>query len=229
MLHATRLLGHVHALLDDVADLVLSRACVVCGELGSVLCAECWPTLVDPQVTSLVAAPGLDVCAAGRYRGGLQRAVLAHKEGRVLALTRALGGLLAVAMVDAVDGRPGSVPVVPIPAHRASLGRRGFDSLEAIIAAARRDLSLVGIDLVVHRPLGRSTDTGHQRGRSGFDRTQALRGSMHCRPMSIVDPVFVVDDVVTTGSTLAEARRALRAAGVEVCGAVAIAVTPPRE
>ena len=74
---------------------------------------------------------------------------------------------------------------------------------------------------------------GGQKGLGRGDRAQRVRGSMRVRrglfAPARVDgrPCIIVDDVLTTGATLAEAARALRAAGALVRGAVVLAATRP--
>ena len=217
------------ALVADVADLVLSRSCVACGELGHVLCPACWPGLVDPhlhvQAGDLV---GVEVRVASAYAGAVQRLVIAHKEHRVLALARPLGGLLAVAVAGSLVGAD-PVDLVPIPPHADSLRRRGFDPVADLVAAARRDLAALGLPVRVHPLLERGLDRGHQVGRSRLERARAAHDTFRivagsARPGRVI----VVDDVVTSGATVAAAARALRGAGIVVAGVAAMAGTPLR-
>ena len=73
---------------------------------------------------------------------------------------------------------------------------------------------------------------GGQKGLGRGDRAQRVRGSMRVRrglfaPEVSGRPCIIVDDVLTTGATVAEAARALRAAGAVVRGAVVVAATRP--
>lgn len=73
---------------------------------------------------------------------------------------------------------------------------------------------------------------GGQKGLGRGDRAQRVRGSMRVRrglfaPEVDGRPCIIVDDVLTTGATVAEAARALRAAGAVVRGAVVVAATRP--
>ncbi|KQN95479.1 phosphoribosyltransferase [Arthrobacter sp. Leaf69] len=78
-------------------------------------------------------------------------------------------------------------------------------------------------------PLG---GAGGQKALGRGERAQRVRGSMRVRrgvlaPVVHGQPCIIVDDVLTTGATLAEAARALRAAGALVRGAVVLAATRP--
>ena len=220
----------VRALAADVADLVLSRSCVVCGALGQMVCPECWTDSLDPHLHPEASASlGLPVQVAAPYTGGVQRLVIGHKEHRAPALARPLGGLLAVAVLHLVGERRG-VDLVPIPAHLQSVGRRGFDSVAQIQAWAVRDLRAAGLQVRTLPLLVRTVDHGRQVGRGRGERAVSVHGTMRAMPTAGRPArVVVIDDVVTSGATLMEASRALGAVGVTVLGAAAVAGTPRRQ
>lgn len=225
------LLALTRGLLTDAVDLVLSRSCIGCGDLGSVMCPACWTQFAQPhphaEAGRILNVP---VVAGTRYEGTMQTAVNAHKERHLHALGPALGGFLAAALLEAAP-QLSFIDVVSIPAHADSLRRRGFDSVAAVVRQARRHLASVGIELRTAEVLVRVRDGGRQVGRSVRAREQALAGSMTVDPRLVRAPgrVVLVDDVVTSGATLAEAARALRAGGIEVIAAAAVAGTPLRQ
>lgn len=118
--------------------------------------------------------------------------------------------------------------LVPVPTSPTALRRRGADLLADAAADATSRLRHRGVPMVT-RPmlehLGRVRD---QAGLSQVQRQKNLVGRFRCAACGPSDTVVLVDDVVTTGATLAEARRALEAAGVRVGGAAALAATPRR-
>jgi predicted amidophosphoribosyltransferase len=107
---------------------------------------------------------------------------------------------------------------VPIPTSGAAFRRRGYRVVELV--AARAGLRVV-------RLLRHTRRTADQRGLDHARRRDNVAGSLRARDAAGLR-VLVLDDVVTTGATLAEAARALRASGAEVVGAVTIAATPRR-
>ena len=176
--------GRVRQVAADVADLVLSRACLSCGALGRVLCPACWDALVDVHLhEASVDAGELPVTVAAEYAGVVQRLVIAHKEQQTLALGGPLGGLLAVALAAvAADLGTRRLDVVPVPPHAASLGRRGFDSVDRILAGAGRSLAASGFEVVRHPVLVRRADAGRQVGRGAVARSRAVRRTMVVQP-----------------------------------------------
>jgi predicted amidophosphoribosyltransferase len=152
--------------------------------------------------------------------------VIAHKERRVLALSRPLGRLLAAAVAAAGVGGP--VVLVPVPSRPSTVRSRGHDPTRAMTAHAGR---LVGAPVV---PLLR-TRPGllDQAGLDAEQRAANLAGSLHCpsgglRRLAGRHPrarVVVCDDVITSGATAREAQRALESVGLEVAAIAAVAAT----
>jgi len=213
-----------HGLRADIADLVLARACAGCDDPGSVLCAACWSHLTRGMVDHDLP-DGSTAVAATQYLGIGKSIVIAHKEHGWHALTPMLGTLLARA-VTAVTAEP--VTLVPIPSHAHSLARRGTDPLADIVGHAARALRLIGQPASRAPLLMRTRDTGALKELGREQRRQAVKSSFalsRC-PVRGLGQVIVVDDVITTGTTIAEAQRALELGGVDVRGAAAVASTP---
>lgn len=126
----------------------------------------------------------------------------------------------------------GSVLLVPVPSARRAVRERGFDAGLALARAAARRLpgTRAGSLLV---PARRVAD---QSGLGAVERQENLADAFRVRGgllgvARLVQPgaaVVVVDDVVTSGASLSEATRALRAGGVEVLGAATVAATVRR-
>ena len=221
-------------LLDDLFDLVLPRTCAGCAapEAGSArLCGTC-RSLLGGQPLGLVrpdpCPPGLPPLAAGTaYHGVVRRLLLAHKERGQTALAGPLGAVLAGA-VQAL-GDLGPVVLCPAPSARSAVRARGHDHALRLARAAAAALCARGFPATAVPLLAPARVVADQSGLDAGARAANLAGALRVRrTVDGVSPVVVVDDVVTTGATLVEATRALRAAGLIVQGAAVVAATVRR-
>lgn len=214
--------GFLRRLAWGALDLVVPQACAGCARPGRAWCPAC---AERSAAGSLVVLAPMPCRAAAPYSGPAGRAVVALKDGGARLLAAPLAGLLAAAVRDLlVDvGWSGRQPVwlVPVPARRAARRRRGMDHTEVLAGRAAALLRRSGI------PAHRCPALRHirpSRDQVGLDRGARWANVDRTLAGLPVPPglVVLVDDVATTGATLAEARRALRAAGVEVSGAATV-------
>jgi predicted amidophosphoribosyltransferase len=173
------------------------------------LCAACAPLPADRQ-TERVA--NVAVRAAGSYEGVFRQAIVALKGGE-----RAYLEPFAALLADLIAA---GVPLIPLPTSRRRQAARGFDQA---VELARRVAALHGsvcCEVLVKRGIA-------QRGLNRRDRLEA-GGRFRLRTGAVLPELaIVIDDVVTTGATLADGIATLRAAGVAVIGGAVLARTPP--
>lgn len=223
------------SLRDAFVDLVLGGTCAGCDRPGVAVCAACraalttvapfraWP---DPVPAGLRPPT-----AATSYGDEVRQVILAHKEDARYALARPLGECLAQAVRVAL-GAGRAVWLCPVPSARSTVRRRGHDPLRRLTVVATRHLRRQGYDVrladaltVVRRPADQAGLSAGER-KANLARAFAARSRWAERLTD--QPVIVVDDVLTTGSTLAEACRALSAGGIPVLGCAVVAATRRR-
>ncbi|HEY3736321.1 MAG TPA: hypothetical protein VGL26_02665 [Jatrophihabitans sp.] len=152
--------------------------------------------------------------AAGVYDAALRRALIAYKERGRRDLARPLGDLLAAAVGEIAVSE---VVLVPVPSSRRAAAGRGGDHMVRLARCC--DLPVVRALRLGHRVLD-SAGLDPQQRRSN------LAGAFRSVPPQGVRSVVLIDDIVTTGATIDEARHALSAAGWHVIGAATVAATP---
>lgn len=217
-------------MLAVLADLVLPHPCAGCDRRGvrltAEVCAECVAAvevLRPKPVRPIPAPPGLPPCFAfGDYAGELRELILAFKERGRHRLAGPLGALLAEVIAFAVDG---PVTLIYIPDTPGAARRRYGDHMRrlAVMAAAR--LRKAGRPAVAAGALKArgGADSAHLD--AGQRRLAALDKFTLKRVPDTPGKVLLIDDIITTGSTLASAAETLREAGVDVRGCVALAAT----
>ncbi|HKA14423.1 MAG TPA: double zinc ribbon domain-containing protein [Myxococcota bacterium] len=135
------------------------------------------------------------------------------------------GPLAAAAELAARAARraPGPAPdlVVPVPLHPRRLRARGFNPALTVARTVSRSVR-APLDATA---LERVRDTPSQTGLDAAARARNVRGALRAR-RGVPERLWLVDDVVTTGATLRESARALRAAGARSVIAVCAARTP---
>jgi predicted amidophosphoribosyltransferase len=213
-------------------DLLVPPVCAVCRAGPAPVCPACLASLellAGPlcRRCGLPAAVDVRECRACRgrrlpfasaraaiaYEAGGRRLVHAFKDGGL----RGLAGPAAT-LVQVVVGDPGPALVTWVPSDRWRLILRGYHppQLLAEELAARWRLPAAGL-------LSRRGRRRPQRGLDTASRRANVRGAFRVETALPPLPVVLVDDVHTTGATLAECARALRAAGAPRVDAVTLA------
>ncbi len=206
----------LHALLD----LVLPVLCAGCGASGSAFCASCIRACAHP----LAVRTPLPVVAHGWYAGALRTALIRYKERGQRDLAEPLAEVLGTALIRAFErAPPGGAVLVPVPSARATARRRGGDHVVRLARKAGRAL-----DLPVRTPLSLRWEVRDSTGLGAAERARNLAGAMAAQPYSgrTGGSAVIVDDIITTGTTVREATRALTEAGWHVSCAAVIAATP---
>ncbi|WBB82394.1 ComF family protein [Micromonospora sp. WMMD882] len=200
------------------------------------VCVDCAATLaaLSPAPSRPVPAPaGLPPCVAlGGYGGVLREVLLAYKERGRHGLARPLGALLAEVVAVAV-GEVRPVVLVPVPDTAAAARARYGDHLGRLARHTAVRLRAAGWPVVVRRPLRASPRpdsvaldrAGRAAVASSAFRLRATRRG------TVGDPgaaLVVLDDILTTGATLAAVSRALTAGGSPPTVAAVLAATRRR-
>lgn len=205
-------------------DLVLPVECGGCGAPSTRWCPACAAELTvrpdEPHVVSPREDPGVPVFALGRYAGARRRAVVGLKEhGRtdlVVPLAAAVAAALHTLIAWGLIVPP--LTVVPAPTRSLAARRRGGDPVAKIARTAAADLPGV----TVEPALAMRAFTRDSVGLSSAQRQRNIRGRVRLRS-PVRGEAVVFDDVVTTGTTAAEAVRVLQTSGTPVTAVLAIA------
>ena len=227
-----RLSGTVAAVISVLADLAFPSRCVGCSDSRGPMCARCRLALSRPRLHRPEPVPvGLPpLTVAGAYAGPVRASLLAYKERGRRDLGGVLSAALAGAVADLVRTAPRPLVLVPVPSVAAAARARGGQHVQRLADGAARTLRRRGIPARVAPILAVTADRPDTAGLSAIERGLAAVGKYGLRRgWSAALPrsgrVVIVDDLVTTGNTMAAAAAALRDAGVRVAGGAAVAGT----
>lgn len=225
--------------MKALLDLVLPLECPGCGARSTHVCAGClaplsarpfpaWPRPTPPGLPPPFAVTG--------YDGPVRALLLGLKEHGLAALRQPLGQALARSVLAACAAA-GAMPVVavqlvPVPSAAAARRQRGDDVVRGLADVAASELRRVGVPAAVVPALRHARAVADSAGLGAEARARNLAGAFGTRRRGLARlggaRVIIVDDLITTGVTLAECAAALTAAGVRVDGCATVAATQRR-
>ena len=239
-------------MLRSLAYRLLPPQCVVCelhaGEPATSICAHCETDFFAPDIDRCercairlpVEQPGARICGRclttvpdfdatttlADYVSPVDGMVLAMKFTARLDLADLFGRLLAHRLLahrlSALSSAASDAIVIPVPLAFERVRQRGFNQSSHI---ARAFAVAAGRRLVLDQLL-RVRNTPPQLSLALKERRRNVRGAFSVQGKLDGQSVFVVDDVMTTGSTLDEAARALKKAGAVHVHNLIVARTP---
>ena len=218
----------------SILDLILPLTCAVCSKEGRYLCVECEPALTrlerpycpkcaEPECEGLCERcvglePRIDsIRAPYRYLGAVRHMAHELKYRNLRAAAPTLGGLMADYLLS--NPVPADV-IVPVPLHSRRERQRGYNQS---LLLAREIGKCFGTE-VDGALLRRSKNTPPQvEMESPEDRRANMSDSFRCEASLEGRKVLLVDDIVTTGSTMFACADALKDAGAASVWGLALA------
>ncbi|WP_423734807.1 ComF family protein [Bifidobacterium felsineum] len=217
-------------------DVLFPRGCAGCDAPDAVLCEQCAGRFDQCRHRALESAGNgadsetpVSVWSAAAYQSVARHAILAWKDHDDVELDAVFGSIMHTLgrrspLVPLCAGR--TVMVVPAPSSPSSMRRRGRWHTLPLAEAVAVGLRERGIDAVA-APMLVSTASGGRSVQqiSSAQRAQRIGGHIAVARGMICqgNAVILVDDIITTGSTLRQCVRACRQSGAQVLGALTLA------
>jgi ComF family protein len=205
--------------ISGFLDALAPPSCAACdAPSGHTFCDACGAISAATVTAELDGVPLLVV---GEYAPPLSTAITRFKYSGRAELSRCLARLL----VPAIErlGLPRGTVLVPVPLHARRLATRGYNQA-ALLAQDLAHGSRLACD---PRLLRRVRETERQVGKSRAERLTNASGAFELRRGSRSADLVLVDDVVTTGSTVRACAQALAEGGANLLGVVALARAHP--
>jgi ComF family protein len=205
--------------LTKIMDVICPHYCVSCGGTGAVLCDSCKKYNMFERAECCIkcgkAGDGMcEECklpfSSGYFVGYLDELVGDMVKKYKYAPTRALSGVLAEMMAEALPCLPEETVVVPVPTIARHVRERGFGHTERLAKEVARLKGWTAKKLVGRRK--NVVQVGSDR---AMRESQAAGAFGVCGKVEVDKVYLVVDDVWTTGATMLEMCKVLRKAGAE--------------
>lgn len=214
----------LQSIRSGLVSLAFEEHCLNCNQDGDLLCAQCCEN--GNCHSQYVKGEAFPVFSRVSYDESAAKVVLAGKESALKSAKKLLAGALADAtlkLCNHLDISEGRIEFVPIPSSRRARMRRGEDFIYELAKLTRDELSNVAplIDFRITPALKVNKNIRDQSGLSEPERDLNLSGAFSIDTnLQRSSRMLLLDDVITTGSTLREAYRALKERNLTVLGAV---------
>ena len=188
--------------MGEISQLLFPELCVGCGQHKGLLCKKCsWEWSGRPIKNQINKIP---LISASYYSHSISKIILRAKEDN----DRRARLLIANSIAQFISA---PMTIVPIPSRKAALRRRGFDHSYLLAKEIARLSSGSALRILkVNRTIRDQTSVSHEA------RFANLAGAYSAKfGNRLTSPVVLIDDLVTTGSSMREAIRALEDAGIK--------------
>jgi len=185
------------------------------GHSNEVLCGHC-----------IRQPPAFDYSySLFRYEGSIVSLIHQLKFSQKIGHARSLGSLLAETGTEYTNkyGMPDGL--LPVPLHRRRLRQRGFNQSSELACSLAKTWSRP----IMFDEVERERKTESQTGLNASQRKKNIRGAFRLTGEVTYDHVLIIDDVVTTGSTVNELASLLKKAGVKQVGVLSLARAPMKQ
>lgn len=212
--------------LLDTLSLLSPIACPGCGEPDVSLCEGCRElfTRAPAEVTLAIRRElfHVPVRACADYSGRARAVILGFKDHGHTRLAPVLAQALTLSLEPLMDQFPGAT-VVPVPSSWQGALRRGVEPTHLLARAIEKLRPSWRVERILRRPFSaRALLSPPSKGLTRRDRLARKVPVMLARALE-GQRFVLLDDVITTGSTMESCARLVRQAGGEVVGAVALA------
>ena len=210
---------------DRLGDIIFPKRCIGCQTYGTGLCEQCLATLP----TAIPAKQSFATALFDYKNPTVKRAIWKFKYGNVRMLAKNFSGRLYDEIIGDLSDHLYTTQkqpflVLPIPLHSQRLRERGYNQSELIVRELIKQDSNNLFEFLPNAILRIRKTKPQAKSDKRATRINNLHGAFMAIPQMVRGrDVIIIDDVITTGATILEARKALRASGARSVRAYVIA------
>lgn len=215
-------------ILNKILDLILPQKCFNCGECGHIICENC--ISIIPRNEKYL---GIDNMAVFSYQNNIMKECVALlKYKKVFSIAKELSRYLYEASLEDVSEtkmmlggfEKDKIILIPVPLHKDKLKSRGYNQSELLvkeIAYNNKECFDIYNDVLLKIRVTESQVLKEKR----QDRIKNLKGAFSIKNKQKIKgkTILLIDDVITTGTTVEECRKTLLEAGARKVIALALA------
>ncbi len=218
--------------MREIFQLLFPVACLVCGLPDAQICSSCH-RIIGPKIRSR-EIDGIKYWAGADYGQQLAKVILLAKEENNTPARNFLADLIVQTfMAASTEFNTENSLFIPIPSSRAANRTRGFRHALLLARIAAKRIEKSGIAKIkVGELLHVNRTISDQSNLNKSERAQNLSGAYSMNTRKKVSnselqdhSIFLIDDLVTTGSSTREGLRALYEAGFGLCGVLSAGVS----
>ncbi|MCF7907069.1 hypothetical protein K9K85_02200 [Patescibacteria group bacterium] len=217
----------INKLKSDFLNIISPQKCLGCQKPGKLICESCSKKIFKLSRSPLLKQkpPLQKIIIALNYQNPLVRKII--KSYKYAPYFQSLKKILSQALISGLRQFPLELKylqkrkfvLTPLPLSSLKLAQRGFNQSELIAQEISSPLSLK----INSRILQKIKNTTSQTNLNAQQRKENVRHSFHCSTSICPPRLILVDDILTSGATLAEAARVLQKAGAQEIWAFVLA------
>lgn len=220
----------------NLADFIFPKKCVSCDKFGAYFCVDCIKKVkyVDMPICPVCQRQSIGgrthpgcfgkyrpdgLVVACRYQDPIRRAIAKVKYKWVFDIEKVFVDLI-VSCLWQID-LPKDIVLVPVPLHAKRENWRGFNQSDVLAKSLSKKFKAAYLDLMF-----RNKETQTQVGLRKDERLTNVRGAFSLRTQADVrgKNIVLVDDVFTSGATMAECAKVLKENGAKSVWGMAVAL-----
>ncbi len=190
----------IQCFLESLLDFIYKRKCIECGCSinGDILCKTCAKTVQNLPCFPQGVVNGYPIYSVFKYEGVIKTLIhnLKFKHNKKCAFY--IAQYLYKYLQDTKSINLGNAIIIPIPTHKNNIYKRGYDNIHLIAL----ELSSLCNTNVLSNVLFKIKPTEHQYNLRAKQRRKNLVGSFYLKDFTHNGTIILLDDVVTTSSTL---------------------------